>query len=176
MENDHPFLFTSELDVGTSLSHLILTGGVGANTLDSIFSFSHHKPQTTTTTSSATAIEPLGSSVYLRQRDLLQKFSDENRIGARLCFPTRGNHASPLPLPAAALKTTKQYRGRGRRLRLRPRGLQAPGRVRQAQFPQSERRRPRQIRVRRFRQIEFPQVLRRCQDSVHLSEIETGEG
>ncbi|CAN0841008.1 hypothetical protein LINGRAHAP2_LOCUS3052 [Linum grandiflorum] len=65
---------------------------------------------------------------------------------------------------------------RGRRLRLRPRGLQAPGRVRQAQFPQSERRRPRQIRVRRFRQIEFPQVLRRCQDSVHLSEIETGEG
>ncbi|CAN0841005.1 Ethylene-responsive transcription factor ERF061 [Linum grandiflorum] len=111
MENDHPFLFTSELDVGTSLSHLILTGGVGANTLDSIFSFSHHKPQTTTTTSSATAIEPLGSSVYLRQRDLLQKFSDENRIGARLCFPTRGNHASPLPLPAAALKTTKQYRG-----------------------------------------------------------------
>ncbi|CAN0912927.1 Ethylene-responsive transcription factor ERF061, partial [Linum grandiflorum] len=95
--------------IETSLSHIILSRGVRANTLDSIFSFSHHKPQTNTS-SSAAAIEPLGSSVYLRQRDLLQKFSNENKIGARLCFPTLGSH-TPLPSHAAALKTTKQYRG-----------------------------------------------------------------
>ncbi|CAN1778572.1 Ethylene-responsive transcription factor ERF061 [Linum perenne] len=97
-KNDYQFPFPNN---GTSLPQLILTGG-GSNTLDSIFSL-HHNHQST----AAAAIEPLGSSVYLRQRDLLQKFSDENRIGSGLIsregFPTR-THA----LPAA---TTKQYRG-----------------------------------------------------------------
>ncbi|XP_050377541.1 ethylene-responsive transcription factor ERF061 [Argentina anserina] len=70
-ENHLPFEFT-DLDIRSSVSNLILSGGT--NTLDSIFSYF---PQTTTT--AAHVSEPLGSSVYLRQRDLLQKFSDQTR-------------------------------------------------------------------------------------------------
>ncbi|KAI3787566.1 hypothetical protein L1987_42130 [Smallanthus sonchifolius] len=51
-------------DIGSSLSNLIINGGNGANTLDSIFTHS----------SSST----VGSSVYLKQRDLLQQFSEQN--------------------------------------------------------------------------------------------------
>ncbi|CAN1178114.1 Ethylene-responsive transcription factor ERF061 [Linum perenne] len=64
------------MDIGTSLSQLILMGGAGSNTLDSIFSFCH---QPDFSSSSVPAIEPLGSSVYLRQREMLQKFSNENQ-------------------------------------------------------------------------------------------------
>lgn len=46
------------------------------NTLDSIFS---RCVPSCSTTSNSPILEPLGSSVYLRQRDLLQKFSSENR-------------------------------------------------------------------------------------------------
>ncbi|KAM1080181.1 hypothetical protein TB2_014518 [Malus domestica] len=78
-ENNLAFGFTDAIDIRSSLSNLILTSST--NTLDSIFS---HCPQTlaaavTTTTSGSSVSEPLGSSVYLRQRDLLQKFCDEGR-------------------------------------------------------------------------------------------------
>lgn len=68
-------------DIGSSLSNLILSGGT--NPLDSIFS---HCPQTYTTTNpifdafGSSGFEPLGSSVYLRQRDILQKFYEDNRL------------------------------------------------------------------------------------------------
>ncbi|KAK1438507.1 hypothetical protein QVD17_04316 [Tagetes erecta] len=55
--------------IGSSLSNLILNGG---NTIDSIFT---HCSSSTTSNS---VRQPLGSSVYLKQRDLLQKFSDQN--------------------------------------------------------------------------------------------------
>ncbi|CAJ1927326.1 unnamed protein product [Sphenostylis stenocarpa] len=71
-------------DIGSSLSKLILTSG--SNTLDSIFS---NCPPTNATTSNSVldylepfgsaGFEPLGSSVYLRQRDILQKFYQESR-------------------------------------------------------------------------------------------------
>ncbi|KAF5460559.1 hypothetical protein F2P56_020423 [Juglans regia] len=67
-----PFTFTVGADLRSSLSELILTGGT--NTLDSIFS---RCPPSNTITSSVS--EPLGSSVYLRQRDLLQRFCQESR-------------------------------------------------------------------------------------------------
>ncbi|KAL5552331.1 hypothetical protein UlMin_002507 [Ulmus minor] len=70
--NHLPLAFSDGLDIRSSLSNLILTGGT--NTLDSIFS--QCLPSTSTTTSVS---ESLGSSVYLRQRDLLQKFSQQNR-------------------------------------------------------------------------------------------------
>ncbi|XP_004298895.1 PREDICTED: ethylene-responsive transcription factor ERF061 [Fragaria vesca subsp. vesca] len=103
-ENYLPFEFT-DLDIRSSLSNLILTGGT--NTLDSIFS---HFPQTPT----AHVSEPLGSSVYLRQRDLLQKFSDQTRLnGAVSRLP-----ANPVQLPSCSSTTylapttkKKLYRG-----------------------------------------------------------------
>ncbi|KAJ4711902.1 Ethylene-responsive transcription factor [Melia azedarach] len=72
-ENNLSFSFTDGADIRSSLSQLILNGG--SNTIDSIFS---HCPPARTTMANP-AFEPLGSSVYLRQRDLLQKFSEENK-------------------------------------------------------------------------------------------------
>ncbi|KAK9927000.1 hypothetical protein M0R45_024205 [Rubus argutus] len=99
----------SDFDIRSSLSNLILTGGT--NTLDSIFS---HFPHTHTTT--APVSEPLGSSVYLRQRDLLQKFSEQTRANAavyRLPQTTR-----PAPIQSSGCSSTylaptkkKLYRG-----------------------------------------------------------------
>ncbi|KAI3501398.1 hypothetical protein L1887_29266 [Cichorium endivia] len=59
-------------DIGSSLSNLILSGGNGCNTLDSIFT------NCSSSVPSNTIHRPLGSSVYLKQRDLLQKFSEQN--------------------------------------------------------------------------------------------------
>ncbi|MFS8029863.1 putative transcription factor AP2-EREBP family [Helianthus anomalus] len=56
----YPYIMQPHNDIGSSLSNLILTGG---NTIDSIFT---HRQQ------------PLGSSVYLIQRDQLQKFSEQH--------------------------------------------------------------------------------------------------
>ena len=55
-------------NIGVSLSNLILASNT--NTLDSIFS--------SCSSSTSPAFEQLGSSVYLTQRDLLQKFCQEN--------------------------------------------------------------------------------------------------
>ncbi|XP_062026877.1 ethylene-responsive transcription factor ERF061 [Rosa rugosa] len=92
MQQNHlPFEFT-EFDIRSSLSNLILTGGT--NTLDSIFS---HFPQTHTTTTTTPVSEPLGSSVYLLQRDLIQKFSEQTRAnnGAVSRLPT-----NPVQIPS----------------------------------------------------------------------------
>ncbi|CAI9274515.1 unnamed protein product [Lactuca saligna] len=59
-------------DIGSSLSNLILSGGNGSNTLDSIFT------HCSSSVPSNSIHRPLGSSVYLKQRDLLQKFSEQN--------------------------------------------------------------------------------------------------
>ncbi|OAY56370.1 ethylene-responsive transcription factor ERF061 [Manihot esculenta] len=78
-ETNVPFGFTNAPDIGSSLSQLILAGG--SNTLDSIFS--HCLPESSI---SGPVFEPLGSSVYLRQRDLLQKFCEENRTNNNSSF------------------------------------------------------------------------------------------
>ncbi|KAL0329963.1 UNVERIFIED_CONTAM: Ethylene-responsive transcription factor [Sesamum radiatum] len=70
-ENDVGFAADNASHIGFSLSQLILTSN--SNTLDSIFSYC--QPECV----AKQGFEPLGSSVYLRQRDLLQKFSAENR-------------------------------------------------------------------------------------------------
>ncbi|KAM3321604.1 ethylene-responsive transcription factor [Capsicum chacoense] len=59
--------------IRSSLSQLILTSGT--NTFDTIFS--HHQ-ETNQMASTSPVFEPLGSSVYLRQRDLLHKFCQQN--------------------------------------------------------------------------------------------------
>lgn len=79
--NSHLQPHNNVSNIGSSLSNLILSGGT--NPLDSIFS---HCPQTNTTSNpildalSSCGFEPLGSSVYLRQRDILQKFYEDNRV------------------------------------------------------------------------------------------------
>ncbi|KAM7259491.1 hypothetical protein ACFE04_015232 [Oxalis oulophora] len=65
----------SSVDMRFLLSHLILNGG--SSPLDSVFSYCPQQllPTTTTTPTS----NPLGSSVYLRQKDLLEKFSEQSK-------------------------------------------------------------------------------------------------
>lgn len=76
-ENSVERSFQCGVDIRSSLSQLLLTSGC-SNTLDSIFS---HCPPSTSIANPV--LEPLGSSVYLRQRDLLQKFSEESRASGK---------------------------------------------------------------------------------------------
>ncbi|KAF3448694.1 hypothetical protein FNV43_RR09407 [Rhamnella rubrinervis] len=105
-ENYLPFAVNDGLDIRSSLSNLILTGGT--NTLDSIFS--HCQPSCSTTNP---VFEPLGSSVYLRQRDLLQKFSDENRAHGAFTryLQTHPVHESTCASTYTAPIKKKLYRG-----------------------------------------------------------------
>ncbi|XP_022733412.1 ethylene-responsive transcription factor ERF061-like [Durio zibethinus] len=80
-EINHPFGFNNAADIGSSLSQLILLGG--SNTLDAVFSQRARSTTTISTDITTNSVyEPLGSSVYLRQRDLLQKFCEENKGNA----------------------------------------------------------------------------------------------
>ncbi|XP_020584547.1 ethylene-responsive transcription factor ERF061-like [Phalaenopsis equestris] len=71
MESPTPTSFPGEFN--STLSNLLLSG---TNAIDSIFS---HLPPPTTPSPAA---EPLGSSVYLRQTELLLRFSYQNRVAA----------------------------------------------------------------------------------------------
>lgn len=70
-ESNLPFAPENASRIGFSLSQIILSSN--SNTLDSIFSYC--EPSNSV---NSQIFEPLGSSVYLKQRDLLQKFSDQN--------------------------------------------------------------------------------------------------
>ncbi|XP_068666935.1 ethylene-responsive transcription factor ERF061-like [Aristolochia californica] len=88
-----PFSFSSNPDIRSSLSEILATGGTSA--LDMIFSLhSASRPEA----GAVNFQEPIGSSVYLRQRDLLQRFSDQNR----------GNRT---PLPNRTTFTNRMYAG-----------------------------------------------------------------
>lgn len=80
-ENSFVSPVTAHIDIRDSVSALILTAGANnTNTLDSIFSNCPQSNQTSFNPNNFhPTIEPLGSSVYLRQRDLLQKFWLETR-------------------------------------------------------------------------------------------------
>ncbi|KAK4769080.1 hypothetical protein SAY86_027230 [Trapa natans] len=62
------------VDIRWALSQVILNGG--ASTFDSIFSFCEPAVRVA---AAGNAREPLGSSVYLRQREMFERFSDETR-------------------------------------------------------------------------------------------------
>lgn len=109
-ENKQPYIFESGSDIRASLSNLILTGGT--NTLDSIFS---HCSQSSTVKAKH-VYEPLGSSVYLKQRDLLQKFSEQNRPKTQvprpfLTYPVERIENSLYPNSCLAPYKKKLYRG-----------------------------------------------------------------
>ncbi|KAL3331480.1 hypothetical protein AABB24_035016 [Solanum stoloniferum] len=70
--NSMTTIFDEAARIRSSLSQLILTSGT--NTFDTIFSHCQENNQMT----NSPVFEPLGTSVYLRQRDLLHKFCQEN--------------------------------------------------------------------------------------------------
>ncbi|XAR70185.1 hypothetical protein NMG60_11026960 [Bertholletia excelsa] len=84
LENNVPFTLYGGADIRSSLSELILAGGT--STLDSIFSHCTSSPPMTNP-----VVESIGSSVYLQQRDLLQKFSEENRTNPSISQILRSN-------------------------------------------------------------------------------------
>ncbi|KAL3818267.1 hypothetical protein ACJIZ3_004172 [Penstemon smallii] len=73
-ENMTQFATGNASNIGFSLSQLILNSN--SSTMESIFSLCYSSNSNPTTTNSV--FQPLGSSVYLNQKDLLQKFSDSN--------------------------------------------------------------------------------------------------
>ncbi|TKY71022.1 regulation of transcription [Spatholobus suberectus] len=112
-ERKSQFELQDGADIGSSLSKLILTSG--ANTLDSIFS---NCPQTNSTTSNcvlepfgSSGFKPLGSSVYLRQRDILQKFYQESRGKGMANPPLNSVCTSSLTSSLANPCKKKLYRG-----------------------------------------------------------------
>ncbi|XP_049362271.1 ethylene-responsive transcription factor ERF061-like [Solanum verrucosum] len=78
--NSMTTIFDEAARIRSSLSQLILTSGT--NTFDTIFSHCQENNQMT----NSHVFEPLGTSVYLRQRDLLHKFCQENI--ANISIPT----------------------------------------------------------------------------------------
>ncbi|KAL6986388.1 hypothetical protein U1Q18_019753 [Sarracenia purpurea var. burkii] len=99
-ENRPPFTFTAGADVRSSLSELILSGG--KNTLDSIFSrLAPSIPVTTTVTDS------LGSSVYVRQRHLLQKFYEQNRANTSI---SKSSPTNPIQNHVSTRINTSPYK------------------------------------------------------------------
>ncbi|KAL3844486.1 hypothetical protein ACJIZ3_001889 [Penstemon smallii] len=104
-ENSNPFASENACQVGFSLSQLILNSN--SSTLDSIFS--HCQPSN----SNNSVFDPLGSSVYLKQRDLLQKFSNENRVNPSI---PKTSFINPIQEPGYPLtyfspSKKKLYRG-----------------------------------------------------------------
>ncbi|KAG6409356.1 hypothetical protein SASPL_127395 [Salvia splendens] len=96
-----PFPSQNASEIGFSLSQLILS--TNSNTLDSIFSYRENANSV-----AAQATEPLGSSVYCRQRDLLRKFSYENPLISVASNPVAG----PGPFPTYFSPSKKKlYRG-----------------------------------------------------------------
>uniref|UniRef100_A0A7N0ZTU9 AP2/ERF domain-containing protein n=1 Tax=Kalanchoe fedtschenkoi TaxID=63787 RepID=A0A7N0ZTU9_KALFE len=111
-QQNPPFMaMDSNNIIGSSLSQLLLAGGSGTNTIDSIFSYCSPSTSVSEQTS-----EPLGTSVYLRQRELVQKFAEENR--ATVAFRRTMQHQMDLRnslyaanLAGPSLNMKKLYRG-----------------------------------------------------------------
>ncbi|KAH1075201.1 hypothetical protein J1N35_027529 [Gossypium stocksii] len=107
-EINHPFGFNDGADIGNSVSQLILSGG--SNTLDSIFSRCEPSIAAVGTNS---VYEPLGSSVYLRQRDLLLKFCQGNASFSRnsVADQLRNSQNTASTSNCVSPQKTKLYRG-----------------------------------------------------------------
>ncbi|XP_039007900.1 ethylene-responsive transcription factor ERF061-like [Hibiscus syriacus] len=73
-ETNHVCGFNNGTNIGSFLSELILSGG--SNTIDSIFSIC--APSLAISAAANSVNEPLGSSVYHRQRDNHQRFCHQN--------------------------------------------------------------------------------------------------
>ncbi|CAG7861068.1 unnamed protein product [Brassica rapa] len=101
-------------EIRASLSQIILAGG--PNTLDSIFSLL--TPSSSSLESSTTSLhtlnpppQQLGSSVYLQQRDLIQRFHLQNRAVSTPPPLFSSSAAFAASLAAGTAKRKKLYRG-----------------------------------------------------------------
>ncbi|KAK6129948.1 hypothetical protein DH2020_036342 [Rehmannia glutinosa] len=103
-ESVTPFAIENASHIGLTLSQLILTSN-SSNTLDTIFSHCHESNPVT-----SSVFEPLGSSVYLRQRDLINKFSNENRANPSISRTSLANPISAVQKYFGPSKN-KLYRG-----------------------------------------------------------------
>ncbi|KAK9716662.1 hypothetical protein RND81_06G248800 [Saponaria officinalis] len=114
--------FTAPIDIKDSVSALILTAGANnTNTLDSIFSYcqplnpmTENNNNNDNNNNNNLFSEPLGSSVYLQQRDLLQKFWFDTQLKTRShgCSSLSSQFRSPAYLsPQTNLGKKKLYRG-----------------------------------------------------------------
>lgn len=120
-DDHHALSSNNSVDIRSSLSQLILSGGT--NTLDSIFSYCSPTATSTTTTNTSpttntnnssmtsSAYEPLGSSVYFRQRDLLQKFSYENRTAYNTNPTTSSLTYNSFTLPTSSCSSSSTSTG-----------------------------------------------------------------
>lgn len=95
--------YKNRQEVGSSLSELILAGK-STSTLDSIFSLCGP----TTATPSTPVPQPLGSSVYILQRDLLNKLC-KNNSRTSTTTRTRYSLASPSVQPFRASVCSSMY-------------------------------------------------------------------
>lgn len=91
----------NSLKPGYSLSELILNGGTNTNTIDLIFSSDCSIREVARTEPPiSSSIHPLGSSVYDRHRDLLQKFCGKPESAKRTqcgsAYTTGGNRPKKL--------------------------------------------------------------------------------
>lgn len=80
IQENMSYTYDEAAQIRSSLSQILLTSST--NTLDSVFSHCQEPKNQMTTTSPV--LEPLGSSVYLRQKDLLQKFWEQNRTNVTI--------------------------------------------------------------------------------------------
>ncbi|KAL3738302.1 hypothetical protein ACJRO7_019777 [Eucalyptus globulus] len=107
----------NNIDIGSSLSQLILAGG--SSTIDSIFSLCSSTSQTPTpaptalpsTITSPSVFEPLGSSVYLLQRDLLHKFTQRNGSSSNFSYTSTPLRTSVFSTGYPSPCKKKLYRG-----------------------------------------------------------------
>ncbi|XP_074264980.1 ethylene-responsive transcription factor ERF061-like [Silene latifolia] len=112
-----PSSFTTPIDIRDSVSALILTAGANnSNTLDSIFSYCQPlNPMTETNNNEYNHLyEPLGSSVYHQQRDILQKFYLDtwSKTPSHACSSLSSQFRSPSYLGTQTNPGTKKmYRG-----------------------------------------------------------------
>ncbi|MCE3050527.1 hypothetical protein HAX54_047443 [Datura stramonium] len=90
IQENMSYTYDEAAQIRSSLSQILLTSST--NTLDSIFSHCQEPKNQMSTTSPL--LEPLGSSVYLRQKDLLQKFGEQNR--ANVTIPSTTPTQTPL--------------------------------------------------------------------------------
>ncbi|CAN4077412.1 unnamed protein product [Withania somnifera] len=88
IQENMSYTYDEAAQIRSSLSQILLTSST--NTLDSIFSHCQEPKNQMTTTSPV--FEPLGSSVYLRQKDLLQKIWEQSR--ANVPIPTTSTETS----------------------------------------------------------------------------------
>lgn len=106
-EQSLPFIDEDGASISSSLSQLILAGG--NNTLDSIFSRCQQENPAVNS-----VFGTLGSGVYLKQRDLLQKIYQDNRTNSSIstASPTNLCQSSLRSLsPTGPCTNKKLYRG-----------------------------------------------------------------